>query len=91
MLYYKTQVLCNCGKKLFVCCMYILLCCVKLCLEIPLGRKADQRKVFSKIVIDGGKIVMGIIQSLVLVQKGFPAGVCEVCSQMASIEKAGYI
>ena len=67
--------------------MYILLCCVNISCEIPLGRKADNKShALWKITIDGGKVIIGY--ALMMVLMGYPAVVCEVRSQTASTEKA---
>ena len=72
--------------------MYILLCCVNISCEIPLGRKADNKsQTLWKITIDGGKVIMSISYALMMVLMGYPAVVCEVRSQTASTEKVEYM
>lgn len=43
-----------------------------------------------KIGFDGGRILMAIDCTLMIVQMGIPTGACVVCSQMAVRDKAEY-
>ncbi len=60
--------------KLFVCLLIIWLCVFTRRHE-PLPQKQEKRKWNIKIIrIDGGKVLMAITNTLMLVQAGFPTG-----------------
>ena len=68
---------------LVVCLVFNWLCAVVTVGDNPHNDKKQKKKKksFVKLKYDGGKLLMALTNTLMIVQTGFPTGVCEVCSR----------
>lgn len=52
-----------------------------LCAFIVFGDKPHRQKTYVHFEYDGGRVIVAITNTLMIVQTGFPTGVCEVRSR----------
>lgn len=68
--------------KLIVCLLLTWLCCFVICRDTnPRLRVLRRTRYAWRIRIDGGRVIMAIANTLVMVQTGIPTGACEVRSR----------
>ncbi len=60
-------------QQLFVCFLINWLCVI-----VP---RYEPKHLKRKWIIDGGRVLMAITNTLMMVQAGYPTGICVVCSR----------